>query len=92
MLPRKILQTCITTLVKAGTQVDEALWSLDKCGQDVRCERVDGEHMGQPVFGCDAPGLAIADARIVNYSVEGAEPINLIGHAASLGRYSSDRL
>ena len=61
VLPRKILQSCITAPVKAGTQVDEALGSLDQRGQDVRCERVDGEHMRQAVFGRDAPGLPIAD-------------------------------
>jgi hypothetical protein len=36
VLPRKILQTCITPVVKAGTQVDEAPWAPDQCGQDVR--------------------------------------------------------
>ena len=36
-------------------------------------------------FGRDAPGLPIADGRIVNDPVEGAEPIHLLGHAASLG-------
>jgi len=71
--------------VKAGTQVDEARGSLDQRGQDVRCERVDGENMRQAIFGRDAPGLPIADGRIVNDPVEGAEPVHLIGHAPSLG-------
>ena len=53
-------------------------------GQDVRCERVDGEHMRQAIFGGDALGLPITDARIVNDSVERAELIHLVGHAASL--------
>ena len=48
VLPGEILQTRVTVLVKAGTQVDEPLGFLDQCGQDVRCERVDGEHMRQP--------------------------------------------
>jgi hypothetical protein len=30
VLPGKILQTCITPLVKAGTQVDEAPWAPDQ--------------------------------------------------------------
>ena len=85
VLPREVLETCITPLMKAGTQVDEALWSLDKYGQDLRCERVDGEHMRQPIFGGDAPRLPIANGRIVNYPVEGAESVDLIRHAASLG-------
>src|SRR5262249_43142809 len=63
----------------------EAPWAPDQCGQDVRCQRVDGEQMRQPVFGRDAPGFLIPHGRIVNYPIEGAEPIDLIGHAPSLG-------
>ena len=84
MFPRKIFQTGITPLVKAGTQVDEAPGSLDQRRQNIRCERIDSENMRQAIFGRDAPGLPIADGRIVNDSVEEAEPIHLLGHAASL--------
>jgi hypothetical protein len=41
--------------------------------------------MRKAVFGRKAPGLPISDTRIVNYRIEPAEPIDLIGHAAGLG-------
>jgi len=40
--------------------------------------------MRETVFSRNAPWFPISDAGVVTYSVKGAEPVDLIGHAPSL--------
>ncbi len=80
----QILQAGIAALVQAGTQIDQSLWPPNQCGQDIRRERVDGEYLGQAVFGHDAPRLPVADACIVDHRIEGAERVDLFRDFAGL--------
>jgi hypothetical protein len=42
----------------------------------------DGEHIWEPIFGLDTPGLVISNSSIVNHCIEVAEPIKLFRNAA----------
>ena len=58
---------------------DQALRTLDECGQDIGGQRVDREHVRQTVRG-SALAFPKADGGIVNDRIETAEPVDLRRH------------
>jgi hypothetical protein len=62
----------------AGAQINQSLRSFDQCRQNVGCEYIDSEDAWNSGLHLH-PSLAITDARIVDYSVEAAELVDLVG-------------
>src|SRR3984893_18178614 len=72
----------------AGTQINQSLRSFDQCRQNVGREHIDSKdarNSGLPLH----PPLAITDARIVDYSIDTAELVYLVGDS-SLRAHSSE--
>src|SRR3954470_9416467 len=62
-----------------GAYIDQSLRPFDQCRQNVGREHIDSEDGRNSGLHLD-PALAITHARIVDYSVEGAEPVDLLGN------------
>ena len=62
----------------AGAQINQSLWSFDQCRENVGRQHIDSEDAWNSGLHLH-PSLAIADARIVDYSVEAAELVDLVG-------------
>src|SRR5712672_3266922 len=62
----------------AGAQIDQSLRSFDQCRQNVGREHIDSEDAWNSGLHLH-PSLAITDARVVDYSVEAAELVDLVG-------------
>jgi hypothetical protein len=65
----------------AGAQINQSLGSFDQCRQNVRSEHIDSEDARNSELHLHPP-LAITEARIVDYSVEAAELVDLIGNCS----------
>src|ERR1700736_3475847 len=65
----------------AGTQINQSLRSFDQCRQNVGREHIDSKDARNSGLHLHPP-LAITDARIVDYSVETAEPVDLVGNCS----------
>src|SRR5580700_9120715 len=68
----------------AGNQINQSLRSFDQCRQNVGREHIDSEDVRNSELHFHPP-LAITDARIVDYSVETAELVDLVGHCSCPG-------
>ena len=65
----------------AGTHIDQSLRSFDQCGQSVGREHIDSEDARNSGLRLHPP-LAITDARIVDYRVERAKLVDLVGNGS----------
>jgi hypothetical protein len=81
--PGEIVELRIHAVVHSRTQIHEPLRLVDQGGQNIRSERVDGEHIRQAVHGRCALPFAVADSRVVNHCIEGAQPVDLAGDLTS---------
>src|ERR1700757_1119350 len=63
----------------AGAQINQSLRSFDQCRQNVGREHIDSEDARNSGLLLHPP-LAITDARIVDYRVEAAELVDLVGN------------
>src|ERR1700757_3223058 len=68
----------------AGAQINQSLWSFDQCRQNVGREHIDSEEAGNSGLHLH-PSLAITNARIVDYSVEAPELVDLFGKCSCPG-------
>src|SRR3954463_15469395 len=64
-----------------GAYINQSLRSFDQRRQNVGRKHIDGEDARNSGLHLH-PALAITDACIVDYSVEGAEPVHLLGHCS----------
>ena len=62
----------------AGAYKDQSLRLFDQCGENVRRQYIDSKDARNSELGLDPP-LATANARIVDYSVDAAEFVDLVG-------------
>src|SRR4051794_21240609 len=69
--PLQIVEYKIPAEVHAGAEIDQPFGSLDERGQQVRRERVDREHVLQPVDSLSSR-LLVADGRVVYDDIEPA--------------------
>ena len=83
--PCEVPEAGIAAAVQAGAQVDQSFWPVDQAGEDVGCERVDGEDRGQAVDRGDAFPFPVADPGVVDDGVEGAELVGAGGHGFGFG-------
>src|SRR5438105_3954735 len=67
-----------------GAYIDQSLRTFDQCRQNVGREHIDREDARNSGFHLH-PALAITDARIVDYGVEGAEPVHLLCNSSCPG-------
>src|SRR5271155_5215723 len=67
-----------------GAQINQSLRSFDQCRQNVGGEHIDGEEARNSGLRFHPP-LAITEARIVAYSVEAAERVDLGGNCSRPG-------
>src|ERR1700731_3057832 len=65
----------------AGTQRNQSLRAFDQCRQNGGREHIDSKDARTSGLHLHPP-LAITDARIVDYSVETAEPVDLVGNCS----------
>ena len=69
----------------ARTKIDEPVWPLEQRGERISgVEHIDGEDVRRAARRVDAPGLAIADAGVVDHRIEAAQRIDLVGDAPGL--------
>ena len=84
LFPYKIFEARVAALVKTGAEVDQATGPVNERGQNVRCERVDGEYMRQAIFRGNTTRLLIANGGVVDHRIKPAEAIHLLGYVAGL--------
>ena len=68
----------------AGAQINQSLRSFDQCRQNVGREHIDSEDAWNSGLHLHPP-LTITNARIVDYSVEAAELVDLVGNCSCPG-------
>jgi hypothetical protein len=63
----------------AGAEIDQPIRPFDQRRQDIGCQHIDREDARNSRLGLDTPRLPIADAHIVDYGIEAAELVDLVG-------------
>ena len=65
----------------AGAEINQSLRSFDQCRQNVEREHVDSEDARNSGLHFHPP-LAITDARIMDYGIETAQLVDLVGNCS----------